>query len=89
VAFRLDGRRFGSWIWFELPEGDVSLQDVGIDDGDLYLLGSRSFAGYDSADEGLLGRRSGGVGGTQDEHIGRVVAEGDAILFEGEDDAAA
>ena len=43
----------------------------------------------DSADEGLLGGWRGGVRGTDDEHVGGVVAEGDAVLFEGEDDAAA
>ena len=41
------------------------------------------------ADERLLGRRGGGVGGAEDEHVGRVVTEGDAVFFKGEDDAAA
>jgi hypothetical protein len=39
--------------------------------------------------QGLLGGRGGGVGRAEDEHVGGVVAEGDAIFFEGDDDAAA
>jgi len=39
--------------------------------------------------QGLLGGRRGGVGCAQDEHVGGVVAERDAIFFEGDDDAAA
>ena len=42
-----------------------------------------------AADEGLLGGWGGGVGGAEDEHVGGVVAEGDAVFLEGEDDAAA
>ena len=41
------------------------------------------------ADQGLLGGWGGGVGCAQDEHVGGVVAEGDAFFFEGDDDAAA
>jgi hypothetical protein len=72
-----------------MPVGDVSLQVFVISDDDLYLTDSRRSSGKDSAGEGLLGGWGGGVGGAQDEHVGRVVAEGDAILFEGEDDASA
>jgi hypothetical protein len=43
----------------------------------------------DSAGEGLLGGWGSWVGGAQDEHVGGVVAEGDAVVFEGEDDPAA
>ncbi len=43
----------------------------------------------DLADEGLLGGWGGGVGSAEDEHVGGIVAEGDAVFFEGEDDAAA
>ena len=42
-----------------------------------------------TADEGLLGGWGGGVGCAEDEHVGGVVAEGDAVFLEGEDDAAA
>ena len=37
----------------------------------------------------MLGGWGGGVGGAEDEHVGGVVAERDAVFFEGEDDAAA
>ena len=36
-----------------------------------------------------MGGWGGGVGGAEDEHVGGIVAEGDAVFFEGEDDAAA
>jgi len=40
------------------------------------------------SDQGLLGRWSGGVRGhLKDQHVGWVVAERDAVFFEGEDDA--
>src|SRR5271154_3811812 len=44
-----------------------------------------------TADERLLWRRGGGVGaeGAQQEHVGGVVAKGDALFLEGKDDAAA
>ena len=46
-----------------------------------------------SACERLLGRRGGGIGrlieGAEEEHVGGVVSEGDAVFFEGENDAAA
>ena len=46
-----------------------------------------------SAGEGLLGGWSSRVGrlveGSEEKHVGGVVAEGDAVFFEGEDDAAA
>src|SRR5258708_32228871 len=37
----------------------------------------------------MNGWRGGVGGGAEDEHVGGVVAEGDAFFFEGEDDAAA
>jgi hypothetical protein len=50
----------------------------------------KSGAGCDlAADEGLLGWRGCWVGHAEDEHVGGVVAEGNAVFFEGEDDAAA
>jgi hypothetical protein len=42
-----------------------------------------------AADEGLLGGWCGGVWGAEDEHVGGIVAEGDAFFLEGENDAAA
>ena len=42
-----------------------------------------------AADEGLLRRRGCGVGAAEDEHVGRIDAERDAVFFEGEDNAAA
>jgi hypothetical protein len=39
--------------------------------------------------EGLLGGWGCRIGSPQDEHVGGIVAEGDAFFFEGEDDAAA
>jgi hypothetical protein len=41
-----------------------------------------------TTDEGLLGGWGSGVGGAEDEHVGGIVAQRDAIFFEGEDDAA-
>src|SRR3984885_16364308 len=40
-------------------------------------------------DDRLLGRRGGWVGGAEDEHVGGVGAERDAVFFKGEDDTAA
>jgi hypothetical protein len=37
----------------------------------------------------LLGRWGGGVGSAEDEHVGGIVAERDAVFFKGEDDAPA
>jgi len=37
---------------------------------------------------GWGGGGGGGVGGAEDEHVRGVVAEGDAVFFEGDDDAA-
>src|ERR1700710_468600 len=42
-----------------------------------------------TTDEGLLGGWGCRVGCAEDEHVGGVVAEGDAFFFEGQDDAAA
>ena len=44
---------------------------------------------HSSADQGLLSGWGSGVGSAQDEHVGRIVAQRDAIFFEGKDDAAA
>ena len=42
-----------------------------------------------AADEGLLSRWGGGVGGAEDEHVGGIVSEGNTFALEREDDASA
>ena len=48
-------------------------------------MGGRCF---DSTDQGLLRGRGRRVIGAQDEHVGRIVSQGNALFFEGHDDAA-